>query len=298
MDRSSDNPVTVRFALPSEELAPFLTAYSYTHVEPRADGGWVEDLLLPSWPNLFFSDLSWYVGRKEDAATIQAPVFSAAGPSNTAARFRSKGGRIWGVGLLPLGWTSLFNVPAYDYANEAADGSVGVAFARFLPLAHALSQTSGDFDEELAVIEDFMAQVTYTLPVEADAITAINMALVDTETRTVNDLAQRVDMNVRSLERVSKRAFGFTPSALLRRQRFLRSLTRFMADPSLKWLDAVDDHYYDQAHFTREFTQFMGVSPRAYAKMEKPIFTASMRARALVAGEAVQGLHEPKAGDT
>ena len=125
------------------------------------------------------------------------------------------------------------------------------------------------------------------------AIRALNDALVDPELASVADLTQRLGMNVRSLERLSNRAFGFPPKLLLRRQRFLRSLARFMLDPSLKWLSAIDYHYHDQSHFVRDFRRFMGMSPSAYAKLEKPLLVAAARARMEAAGAAVQGLHQP-----
>ncbi|WP_418251669.1 helix-turn-helix domain-containing protein [Erythrobacter litoralis] len=101
-------------------------------------------------------------------------------------------------------------------------------------------------------------------------------------------------MNVRSLERLTRRAFGFTPKLLLRRQRFLRSLAQFVLDPSLKWLDALDCQYHDQAHFVRDVKRFMGMNPSEYARLDKPFLAAAARARMEIAGEAVQGLHRPQ----
>ena len=66
-----------------------------------------------------------------------------------------------------------------------------------------------------------------------------------------------------------------------------------MLDPSLKWLSTLDYQYHDQAHFVRDFRRFMGMSPSAYAKLDKPLLIAAARARMEIAGEAVQGLHEP-----
>ena len=125
------------------------------------------------------------------------------------------------------------------------------------------------------------------------AIAALNAALVDPEMIAVADLAERLDMNVRSLERLCRRAFGFPPKLLLRRQRFLRSLERFMLDPSLKWLGVLGSHYHDQSHFVRDFRRFMGMSPSDYAKVEKPLLSAAAQARMARFGKAVQGLHEP-----
>lgn len=138
-----------------------------------------------------------------------------------------------------------------------------------------------------------MARLFAKLPVADPAILALNEALVDPELSTVAALAERLGMQSRSLERLSRRAFGFPPKLLMRRQRFLRSLARFMLDPSLNWLEALDCPYHDQSHFVRDFKRFMGMSPSAYAKLDKPLLTAAMRARMEVAGAAVQALHKP-----
>jgi len=112
----------------------------------------------------------------------------------------------------------------------------------------------------------------------------------------IAELVERLGMNIRSLERLSRRAFGFPPKLLIRRQRFLRSLARFMLDPSLKWLGALDYHYHDQSHFVRDFRRFMGMVPSAYARLDKPFMIAAARARMAIAGEAMQGLHRPTDG--
>ena len=198
---------------------------------------------------------------------------------------------------MPLGWATFVKGDAGDYADRAVDGLADPAFAAFSPLAEALADCAGGFADELEVIETHMAGLIGRTVRNADAITAVNAALVDPEIATVAELADRVDMNVRSLERLSRKAFGFTPKLLLRRQRFLRSLAQFMLDPSLNWLSTLDHHYHDQAHFVRDFKRFMGMSPSAYAKLEKPFLIAAAQARMAIAGEAVQGLHEPESPD-
>jgi len=106
-------------------------------------------------------------------------------------------------------------------------------------------------------------------------------------------MAEAAGLPAHTLERLCRRHFGFAPSLLLRRQRFMRSLAQYMIDPSLKWIGAIDGHYHDQAQFVRDFHRFMGMSPREYAARPHPVLSAVMRARQAAAGAAVQALHKP-----
>ena len=292
------NAITIRFALPSAELRPYVTTYYFTEVAASPNEPILEDHLHPEWANLRFMRPGWSQSAIGDAPLEASPSFSATGPTSKAARFRIGSGRSWGIGLMPLGWACLVDGPASDYADRVADGNTDPAFSSFQPLASRLAESSGDFAEELSLIESHMAQIALRDCPNKKAILRINEELVDPELSTVGELAERVAMNVRSLERLSKRALGFTPKLLLRRQRFLRSLAQFMLDPSLKWLSTLDYQYHDQAHFVRDFKRFMGMSPSAYAKLEKPLLVAAARARMAIAGEAVQGLHDPSARDS
>ena len=59
---------------------------------------------------------------------------------------------------------------------------------------------------------------------------------------------------------------------LLRRQRFMRSVTQHMLGGGERsWIEAIDDIYHDQPQFVREFREFTGLSPREFAKLERPM---------------------------
>jgi AraC-like DNA-binding protein len=198
---------------------------------------------------------------------------------------------------MPLGWATLIDGQAGNYADRIVDGRADAAFDGFAPLAEALRSSDGDFATDLATIERHMDRLFAAREPGPEAITRINAALVHPELETVGDLAESVGMTVRSLERLARQAFGFTPKLMMRRQRFLRSLSQFMLDPSLKWLSTLDYQYHDQAHFVRDFKRFMGMNPSAYAKLDKPFLVAAARARMELAGQAVQGLHQPALTD-
>jgi len=291
MHAAAGNSVQIRFALPDEALQPYVTTYYCTDAICSPREPWLEDYLHPEWANLRFLEPTLAQSVIGAGDLRPCPAFVVTGPTSCAARFRVGSGRSWGIGLLPLGWAALFAAPAADYADRIVDGRADPVFAKFVPLARALAASNGDYARELSLIEAHMAEVFAAAGAPDPAITALNAALVDPDMATVADIAARMGMTVRSLERLSRRAFGFPPKLLIRRQRFLRSLERFMLDPSLTWLGSLDWHYHDQSHFVRDFWRFMGMSPSDYAKRDKPLLVAAARARMAALGQAMQGLH-------
>jgi AraC-like DNA-binding protein len=294
MHAIAGDSVHLRFALPAEPLRRFVTTYYRTDVVCSVRTRWLEDWLHPEWANIRFLGVVAAESVIGPGPLAPCPAFTVTGPTSRAVRFRVGSGHSWGIGLLPLGWARLFAAGACDYADRFVDGAADPVFAPLAPLAEALAASAGDHAEELALIEAHMAHLLGgpALPGEA-AILALHAALVDPGTLTVADIAARLGMTVRSLERLSRRAFGFPPKLLLRRQRFLRSLAQFMIDPSRKWLGALDCTYHDQSHFVRDFRRFMGMSPSEYARAPKPLLAAAAHARLAAAGAAVQGLHAP-----
>jgi AraC-like DNA-binding protein len=256
----------------------------------------VEDWLHPEWANLRFSKDARLGSALGDAPLRELPNVIFTGPTSLAAHFQIDGpARIWGVGILPLGWARLMSIPASELVDTVVSPLDGGASAHFAPIVERVFAGERDPAGEAARIDTFLLELLAARPASEDEpkILAAHSALVDDNIASVGELAQRLGISARSLERLSLRAFGFSPKLLLRRQRFLRSLAQFMLDPSLKWINTLDFHYVDQAHFVRDFKRFMEMSPSRYAAAEHPVLRAAAQARNASAGAAVQGLHRP-----
>jgi len=289
--KPSDVRIVTRFFTVSSALHPYLSTIYLTEVSVPT-GTRVDDYLHPEWGNLRFIDGETPLASVGGAPAIATPRFVATGPTSTATYFAAGNMRVWGIGIVPLGWAKFIALPADDLADRFCDGDAHPAFAAVAPLGAALRGVN-DVDAAAAMIDAHFCALLGDAPPDDPAILAAHRALVDDDLSTVADLSAKVGLSERSIERLSHRAFGFSPKLLLRRQRFLRSLARFMLDPSMAWIDTMDHHYYDQAQFTRDFAKFMGMSPREYAARPKPILGAAAKARAAAAGAAVQGLHKP-----
>lgn len=289
---SSGHSVRAQFYSPPTEFEGCFTSF-YTLTLDVDDGARVEDFLQPEWANIRFFGGGAPLAEI-GSSRVEGSRFSATGPSTLPCRFKLGTSRMWGIGLLPLGWARFMDVDAYDRVNTVSDGSQDPVFAKFDCMSDALCAPDMDDKEQFALIVEHMSALMRPCRDEPK-ILRVHNALVDETIVSVGELADACGMSVRTLERVCKRYFGFTPKLLMRRQRFMRSLTTFMLNGGARWTEAMDEHYHDQAQFTREFYAFMTMNPSEYAALDHPILASFVEARARVWGSAAQTLDRPQA---
>ncbi|HKX79955.1 MAG TPA: helix-turn-helix domain-containing protein [Novosphingobium sp.] len=269
----------VRHILPPVTLRKYVTRIFLTEIS-LPEGEAVEDLLFPDWTGFHFYKLSNPRGETLAGRLDSDTIFSVIGARSRGLPFQATSLRQWGFGLHPLGWTRLVGAQASDYVDRVCDGRVEPAFARFSPLADTLFDDTRDPAGEFARMIRFLEDLPETSNANETLLIETFLATRDADIATVEALAEQVGCSRRTLERLCKRSFGFPPKILLSRQRFMRSLSGFVTNPSSTWTDAIDPRYHDQAHFVRDFRRFMGMTPTEYAEMAKPIAQPSMLERA------------------
>ncbi len=295
MSSLNNAPVTLRFFLPREELRPYISTFYLTEVKPSS-GERIADWLHPEWANLRIIEGILPMGSIGKEEPITAPRFSVVGPTSYATYFESDRMRSWGIGLLPLGWSKFISVSAVDYADKTTNGSTDPQFAKLSPLADNIFATgTPNVEEEVAFIEQFFMDLLPNTEEDDLLIQKAHNLLLDTGLETVQDMADKLNITGRTLDRLSRKAFGFPPKLLLRRQRFLRSLAENMLNPSQNWVSTLDAAYYDQAHFGRDFQRFMGMSASEYKAKPHPFLNAAVHGRMAAAGAGMQVLHDPGA---
>jgi len=280
--------LTAEFREPPAAFEGCFTTFYHLSLEVAQQGGRLTDHLQPEWGNIRF-----FCGSAPEAvigeSRVEGAHFVGTGPSSLPCRFTLGQVRMWGVGFLPLGWARFFDADARDCANLVCDGMAHPAFSRFAGLSETLCDPEATLDEQYAAIVAAMTRAMR--PTRDDArIRRVHAALVSGEHASVHDLADACAVSIRTLERICTRYFGFSPKLLMRRQRFMRSLTSFMLQRDSRWTEAMDAHYHDQAQFTREFREFMTMNPSEYAALDHPILTSFMEARARIWGSAAQTL--------
>ena len=276
----------MRFFRLSEPISPYFTALYLTEID--AGDGLVDDYLHPEWAALRFTEGPPPIASVGPGEMVPQWPFVAGGPTSKAIHFGVRTSRVWGLGLKPAGWARFGCGDASDLANRTVDGSTHPAFAAFAGILPQIEQCDGGADDKAALIDaHLLRHAGRAVPREAE-IVACQEALRDPRMGEVSHLQNVLGVSIKSLERLCRRYFGFTPKVLLRRQRFLRSLAQYMLDPSRNWIGALDGQYHDQAQFVREFRDFMGLTPTEYARLPHPILEPIMRQRMADQGAAEQ----------
>lgn len=278
---------SVRFQLPAPSLRRFITAYYW--VDIPAPCGRVEDLLHPEWANIRFTLSGDWSTRIGDVEYDPAPPAALFGPTSKAGIVRGQTGTVLGVGLLPLGWARFVAVAASDLADTVT------------PLEAVLGERAGETLQALRAAPDDRAQAErldalFTAldasgPALEPLLLKAHERLLDPALDTVEAMAASLELSPRHVTRLSLRMFGFTPKLLIRRQRFLRTLQALRERPDATLGEVIDDGYFDQSHFTRDFNQFMGMSPSRYFALPHAMLGPAARGRLAALGAAYQGLH-------
>ncbi len=114
---------------------------------------------------------------------------------------------------------------------------------------------------------------------------------------SIADFAAEHSVERRRLERMIKRAYGQTPTQVLRRARALdiAAHLRGVADDSEAEEAALK--FFDQSHMIREFQTHFGMTPRQFATTPQPFMTLTLEARQSrryeVLGRAAPGTPPP-----
>lgn len=285
---------TTSFVQPAEPLRKYITTYYFFELETPG-GIEQQDLVHPEWASVRF-----VLSGQSRGSFIPDPLQELSeailiGPSTRARRIGCISARIVGLGITPLGWFRLIKANASDWANRSADVRSEPEFAVFARIWETIKGLDDYAEMARRMDEHLLTAMAEPDPREAK-VAELHDLLTNPDFANVGELAEALDMDVQQVERLTRRAFGFSPKRLIRRQRFLRTLAHRLLDPQLNWSAAMDSQYYDQAHFNRDFNEFMGMTPREYLAMPRPISKGSATSRAEQVGQPLQGLDRPTKG--
>jgi methylphosphotriester-DNA--protein-cysteine methyltransferase len=200
------------------------------------------------------------------------------GPTDRRGVVVTEGGKTVGFGLTPLGWDRLIGTDAGAMANRMRDiqGELGVP----PQLLQQAFEADGDDDGPgVARLDRLLVDLLAARP-PCDPLVLAADRVLRRRPPDVARFAAEVGVPPRTLHRLCLRAFGFAPKRLLRRQRFLETLGLIRVSADTPFSALLDEQYHDQAHFNRDFRDFMGMTARQYAQTPRALMAAAAMAQA------------------
>lgn len=194
---------------------------------------------------------------------------SVSGPT-TRVSHRDLRGKGWAVGALlrPAALPPLGIDPARILNTEEPVEAVGLHRRVEAAMQTAASAPRNGAHRERAVRE-FLAWLTVQgvrPDQEGRLANELEEAISnDRSVVRVDQLAERMGLSVRSVQRLSRRYFGIPPLAVIRRYRLQEAAVRMREIPELTISSvAADLGYADHAHLAGDFRRVLGMAPNAY----------------------------------
>ncbi|MDN5853112.1 MAG: AraC family transcriptional regulator [Actinomycetia bacterium] len=178
------------------------------------------------------------------------------------------------LGINPLRARALFGVPAAELTAIANDAE-SVLGSDLVRLRDRVGHES-DWSAQFGLVQRYLldrlgAAPSFTAP-RTEVAAAWRWMLGHGGCGRMDDLSRYVHLSGRQLSKLFNAEFGVTPKAANRLVRFhrARSIIQTRAvEGALSISDvAYETGYYDHAHLTREFGDFLGCSPSAWLAEE------------------------------
>lgn len=200
---------------------------------------------------------------------------SSTGPVTSAWR-RDLAGRGWAVGALltPGAAHALVDeVAAIQDRTVPAKGAVRLLDDVTATMGSAQPPAVRHTAAARLVEEWLVAGLGAEVAADPEADQALRLVLTadgDPRLLRLDELAERMSMSARTVQRLARSHVGMSPAAMIRRRRLQAAAERVSQDPDTHLASiAADLGYADHAHLTREFHRILGFTPTRYRDVSR-----------------------------
>jgi AraC-like DNA-binding protein len=236
---------------PSAELAAWIAHYWFIEWDLRGcEPQLAENLPHPNVHLIFEKGTSVVSG-------VQARKFS---------RVLEGKAQVFGVKFRPGGFRPFFRGAVAELANRVVAASS--VFGKDLAVLERVVLSESDPPEMIRAAEEFIqAQKPKADPMVGLAGKLVERILREPEIKTVDDVAKRMGIGKRRLQRIFHEYVGASPKWVIRRYRLHELVEKLNAGGRIAWAEAaLELGYFDQAHLIRDFKAVVGWSPEEYRR--------------------------------
>ena len=249
---------------PTSELQPFIKCF-WSLEDERQDEPVKQRVLPDGCMEMIFHYEDLYQQYFEDGSSIIQPKSFVFGQITKYIEIAPTGiSGILSARFLPDGISPFLNIPLTSFENKAVPiteifGEDGKNLEE-----HVIN--ASDNYERIKLIETFLlSKLTEQKTIDVITKSCIDLIFLSQGQIGSAELADKMKINRRNMERKFISAIGISPKQLARVAR-LQATLKMLEQKNVASLTeiAYENGYYDQAHFIKDFREFTGMSPKSF----------------------------------
>lgn len=252
--------------IPHKSLKPFIECY---YIWESSTLG--SSLIVESPPSSFCSMVFNYgddytiFNDKYDGIRPNKCFFSGQAIKSYQLALKGTIGML-GIVFRPAGLSALFKVPMFEFVGERED--LAALFGNHTSLLLEQIYEAKTPAAKVGIIERELLQKLSNKKINTSAMDFAANCIVNTNGNVkIDTLLTQVFMSRRQFERRFLKRVGLSPKYYARVRRISNLCRQAVHQQPTKWSDLIyGSGYFDQAHFIRDFKEFMGVCPTKYYK--------------------------------
>lgn len=251
--------------VPCTALQSYVECYWILKGSPQHENQGKDKVLPYGFPEVGFVYGDGFHFSASDGAERKVPACFLSGQFCQSYYLYNKGnGGIVAIRFKPAGLFELFKIPMKKFTNKIVDFTA-IAGEEVSLWADQVIAAPTNY-QRIKLIENFLLRKLHNRQACLDRIhQMVELIVSKLGNVTIKELAFRLKISDRQLERKFLEVVGISPKLFARLIRVNYVFKLLRTDPELKWQDIIYMcGYYDQAHFIRDFKYFAGESPNAY----------------------------------
>jgi len=253
--RDSESKFDLRRYLPSNELSGHVKHYWIIHWDLTGHAPYSQTVLSHPNVNMVFEDGG-------------VDVFGVS--RMTSVHVLKERGAVLGVKFMPGGFYPFWGKSVQQLLERSMPASE-VFGENIASMAPSITERLLAGDDEEALAREVDAYLLSKLP-ERDLLgeyvnVAVDLIASNRELMRVQDVADKMGSNARTLQRLFNRYIGVSPKWVIQRYRLHEAAELMESGAALDWARlALELGYYDQAHFIKDFKGIVGKPPEGYMR--------------------------------
>ncbi|MEJ3745980.1 helix-turn-helix domain-containing protein [Actinomycetes bacterium KLBMP 9797] len=208
-------------------------------------------------------------------------AIQAISPHDFVAQLTGRG-QVFGVKFRPASFRPFLGGPVSTIAGQrlaaapvlsaaSGPGAASNAASDVDEIARVVA-AAGDVNACVPAVEAFLRALgVQPLPMTASLNSVVDLIVTDRSVIQVGDLARRLGVNMRKLQRLFADHIGLGPKWVIGRCRVHEAAEAAAGGAAVDWADlAAQLGYSDQSHLIRDFTAAVGTPPDRYSRSTHP----------------------------